>query len=91
MWTEDSSVTNGDERMEWMMSSDQERMATTKKDEKPSSVWRENRSLTFEDSDRLLVFLFSCSLVSVCVKCVVTGKDDMNYLKVICEMKVMPV
>lgn len=31
-----------------------------------------------ENSDRLLLF---CLLISICVKCVVTGKDDMNYLK----------
>lgn len=49
------------------------------------------RSRIFKDSDRLLVFLFSCLLFSTCVKCIVTGNDDMNYLKVICEMKVMPV
>lgn len=51
----------------------------------------QERSLIFQDSDRLLVFLFSCLLFSICVKCVATGGDDMNYLKVICEMKVMPV
>lgn len=48
-------------------------------------------SLIFKDSDRLLVFLFSFLLFSICVKCVVMGDADMNYLKVICEIKVMPV
>ena len=42
-----------------------------------------------QDSDRLLVFLFSCLLFSICF--VVMDNAVMNYLKVICEMKVMPV
>ena len=55
-------------------------------------VRKEHRSsLIFKDPDRLLVFLFSCLLIPGCVKCIVTGIADMNYLKLICEMKVMPV
>lgn len=61
------------------------RKATMKKDDK--RLYRCG-SLIFEDSDRLLVFLFSCLLFSICV---VMDNADMNYLKVICEMKVMPV
>lgn len=63
-----------------------------KKDDKTLSLCGRR---TGEESDliskRLLVFLFSCLLFPVCFKCVVMDNADMNYLKVICEMKVMPV
>lgn len=62
------------------------------KDENTISVEKEkDGSQIFKDSDRLLVFLFSFLLCSICIKCVAMGNTDMNYLKVICENKVMPV
>lgn len=45
------------------------RMAVMKEYEKTSDLFGENRSLICKDSDMLLVFLFSCLLISICVKC----------------------
>lgn len=46
-----------------------------------------------EDCDRLLVFFCFVQLFIIfyCVKSVATGNIDMNYLSVICEIKIMPV
>lgn len=76
------------ELMVWM----KKRMTVMKKDDKTLSLCG---GRTGEESPTgcqyfsLVVFFFG--FFSICLKCVVMDNADMNYLKVICEMKVMPV
>lgn len=98
IWTQHRNIINckicrwsrGDDKLDEITM--KKRKETMKKDDKTLTLCGgRTGSLIFKDSDRLLVFLFSCLLFSICFKCVVMDNAHMNYLKVICEMKVMPV
>lgn len=48
---------------------------------------KDSSCLGTEQTRTLIGCYYFVLLISICINCVVTGKDNMNYLKVICEIR----